>query len=143
MRRSDPLAGSTTAGWRPPRDSRVPAAARSCGGGTEETAWVEAGATVAAGATIGREIEPVTDQRTATRPARAATTSRMLLSTSRRDLDPGMTTSHRPAGADDPSTLFIVVQGAGDDNRSRRPSDLPAVPDKRLHSSRLCGTAEQ
>ena len=43
-----------------------------------------AGPAVDAGATIGREIVPVTDQRTTTRPTRAATTSSMLRSTSPR-----------------------------------------------------------
>jgi len=62
---------------------RVPAAGEICGGGGLGRE------SVGAGATIGRDTPPVTDQRTRTRPARAATTSTMLRKASPRELDPG------------------------------------------------------
>src|SRR5215218_4231990 len=83
MRQTVPLAGSTTIGWRPPRDRRVPTGAETVCAERSPRSVAAAGA----GGIIGRVSPPVTDQRTATRLARTATTRRTLCRAPWRDLD--------------------------------------------------------
>ena len=81
MSKMAPLAGLTTIGWRPPRESRVPA-----GADVQRAVWrTDAGeGREEPDGTIGRSNPPVTDHRMTIRPARMAATSSTLCRASRR-----------------------------------------------------------